>query len=470
MTGAFLPAVNRERSVSITQQIFIGMRTAILSGALERGARVSSWQDLSAQLGVSRGTVKRAYDLLKDQGLIVTKGRGGTWVATSIPEEEAAEPGPPVQPARGLFYDFEETPQYFQMGVPAQDQFPSKAWHGAWRRAIATESVRPQIYPDPRGLLSLRREVAGYLAIARGYSCHPSQVFITSGFAGALGVVVGAMGFHGSKAFVEDPGFPRTRLALQQADVETISAPVDNEGMKLPLVTEGVRFAVMTPGQQAPLGMPLSPARRAEVLDWANAEDAWIIEDDYAGELQLAGRASPALAAGDNFGRVFHVGSFSKTLNPGLRLGFLVVPPALAELFGTFVGFLAPAGSIIAQQAVQNFMAGGHFYRHLRRMKSLYAHRKTLLVENLRHEIHPEIRCEYEGGLSVRLFFPSGLDDVALAAEADRVGLGVLPLSPWYQSYGPGRGLLLGISNVRERTVRVKCELLSRLISTHTYG
>jgi len=167
---------------------------------------------------------------------------------------------------------------------------------------------------------------------------------------------------------------------------------------------------------------------------------------------------------------VFHIGSFSKTLNPGLRLGFLVVPPTLTDVFGTFVSCLAPAGSTVAQQAVQDFMAGGHFYRHLRRMKTLYARRKTLLVESLRRELHPGVRCEFEGALSVRLFFPGTTDDIAIAAEAQRLSLGVLPLSPWYLSHGPGKGLLLGISNVRERSVTTKCELLSRLISAQTHG
>jgi GntR family transcriptional regulator/MocR family aminotransferase len=467
MTGAFLPVVIRDHKVSITQQIFLGMRSAILNGALEKGSRLSSWQDLSAQLGVSRGTVKRAYDLLKDQGLIITKGRGGTLVATEVPEMPI-EGGPQVRPPRGLFYEFEEVPQYFQLGVPAQDQFPLKAWHGAWRTAIAAESTRPQIYPDPRGLSSLRREVAGYLATARGLSCHPNQVFITSGFAGALGIVLGAMDFRGSKAFVEDPGFPRTRQALRQAGVDTIAAPVDREGVRLPFTDSDARLAVMTPGQQAPLGMTLSAARRAEVLSWAHAADAWIIEDDYAGELQLSGRASPALAADDRFGRVFHIGSFSKTLNPGLRLGFLVVPPALTDLFATFVGHLAPAGSVVAQQAVQTFMAGGHFYRHLRRMKTLYARRKGLLVEHLRREIHPGVRCESEGALSVRLFFPHSIDDVAIAAEAQKAALGVLPLSPWFQARPLAKGLLLGISNVRDRSVREKCQTLSRVMVSHT--
>jgi GntR family transcriptional regulator/MocR family aminotransferase len=462
MSDPFVPLVNREHKSSITQQIFVGMRTAILSGALESGSRLFSWQDLSIQLGVSRGTVKRAYDLLKDQGLIVTRGRGGTFVSTEISERPLSEDRDMPKPS-GLFYDFEEAPQYFQLGVPAQDHFPSKAWHGVWRKAIATESSRPQIYPDPRGLLSLRREVAGYLAAARGFTCHPGQVFITAGFAGALGVVLGAMGLRDCAAFVEEPGFPRTRDALHQVGVRTIAATVDHEGARLPSQFDA-RLAVVTPGQQAPLGMTMSAARRAELLSWADASDGWIIEDDYAGELQLSGRASPALAADDRKGRVFHIGSFSKTLNPGLRLGFLVVPPALIDRFGAFVGHLAPAGSVLAQQAVKDFIAGGHFYRHLRHMKSLYATRKALLVDNLRRELDPAVRCEFEGALSVRLFLNRSIDDVAIARAAQEASLGVLPLSRWYQSGNPMKGLILGISNVRDRSVRAKCEALAHLI------
>ncbi|KQY26389.1 PLP-dependent aminotransferase family protein [Rhizobium sp. Root483D2] len=466
MAESYLPPVSREGHVSLTQQIFQGLRSAILNGTLQERARLSSWQDLSAQLGVSRGTVKRAYDLLKDENLVETKGSGGTRVAAILPigapPQAAKESGP-----EGLFYDFETGPQYFQLGVPAQDQFPGKAWHAAWRRAISAEATRPQIYPDPRGLSSLRREVAGYLATARGVRCLTNQIFITSGFAGALGVVLNVMNLNGKKAFVEEPGFPRTRHALEQAGLETIPAAVDGEGIRLPItgLHPGVELTVVTPGQQAPLGMTLSQGRRQELLKWADDSDAWIIEDDYAGELQLSGHASPALAADDTSGRVFHIGSFSKTLNPGLRLGFLVVPRALTERFAVFVGHLAPAGSVVAQQAVQNFMTGGHFFRHLRQMKALYADRKIMLVDALRRELHPAIRCDFEGALSVRLFLPPGTDDVAIAGVARTHDLGVLPLSSWYQRKDSPRGLLLGIANVRRRDVASRCKTLSRVLS-----
>lgn len=465
MTDKFLLAVTRDTQLSVTQQIFRGMRDAILKGTLKQGSRLSSWQDLAAQLGVSRGTVKRAYDLLRDENLIETKGRAGTWVSTALPVSPALQHPGPTEPA-GLFYDFDAGPQYFQLGVPAYDEFPTKPWHTAWRRAIAAEATRPQIYPDPRGISSLRLEVAGYLATARGIRCHPDQVFITSGFAGALGIVLNAMEFRGQAAYVEEPGFPRTRQALEQSGITTIPVPVDRDGIGLPRSTGAARLAVVTPGQQAPLGMTLSSDRRSGLLKWAADADGWIIEDDYAGELQLSGHAAPSLASEDSDGRVFYIGSFSKTLSPGLRLGFLVVPPSLTAGFGRFVGHLAPAGPVVAQRAVQNFMSGGHFLRHLRRMKTLYAERKSILVEALRQELHPAVRCEFEGALSVRLFLPSIANDVAIATSAQREGLGVLPISAWYQGRNPPQGLLLGVANVRARTVSAKCEMLARILAS----
>lgn len=430
---------------------------------MKKGSRLSSWQDLAAQLGVSRGTVKRAYDLLKDEGLVETRGSAGTWVA-EVAEAPRDQHGEERRAPSGLFYDFETAPQYFQLGVPAQDEFPAKAWHSAWRQAIAVEATRPQIYPDPRGLLAFRHEVAGYLASARGLNCLPRQVFITSGFTGALGIILNAMGLRGEKAFVEEPGFPRTRQALLEAGIETVPAPVDSEGIDFHWRPD-VKLAVVTPGQQAPLGMTMSATRRAALLKWAAETQAWIIEDDYAGELQLSGQASPALAAADGQGRVFHIGSFSKTLNPGLRIGYIVVPVALVERYEGFVSHLAPAGPVVVQQALQAFMSGGHFYRHLRRMKKLYAERKAMLVGALRRELHPSIRCSSDGALSVRLFLPPGTDDVAIAAAAHRSRLGVLPLSEWYQGRTRPSGLLLGIANVRSRDVSAKCAALSAALN-----
>lgn len=469
MKEPFRVEVDRTTSVSVTRQIYLGIRRGIVSGSIADGSRLASWQDLAVQLGVSRGTVKRAYDLLKDEQLVFTKGSGGTWVSSDRPQVLPFE----MEERRklsGLFYDFEQNAQYFQLGVPAQDEFPFASWNAAWRNAITSEISRHQTYPDPRGLFSLRREIAGYLATARGIDCRPSQIFVTAGFTGALGIVLNILGGRGESVFVEDPGFPRTRTALGLFGLKPIPLPVDSNGVTPPsdVLSPSTKLLVVTPGQQAPLGMTLSEKRRSELLDWAGKVGGWIIEDDYSGELQSAGRASSALAARDNIGRVVHVGSFSKTLTPGLRLGYLVVPEALIDRFEEFVSHFAPAGSVVVQQALRNFIAGGHYLRHLRKIKKVYAERKDLLVTTLRTVIHPALRCEFQGTLSVRLFFPPGIDDIAIAQRANERGLGVLPLSIWYQSEAPPKGLLLGISNTNARTVRSRCEALSEAIHGHT--
>ena len=192
-------------------------------------------------------------------------------------------------------------------------------------------------YPDPRGDPELRKEIAAYLGLARGIRCSPSQVFVTGGFSGALGLAIRGLQLERMEAWMEDPGFPLTRTALGLAGMTVTAVPVDAEGLDVAAgvrTAAGARLAVVTPGQQAPLGMTMSLPRRLALLAWARRNDAWIIEDDYLSELQLKGRAAPALASLDHGGRVLHIGSFSKTISPALRLGFMVVPPELGRRFG----------------------------------------------------------------------------------------------------------------------------------------
>jgi GntR family transcriptional regulator/MocR family aminotransferase len=448
-------SIDRASGVSLTDQIYGAIRGGITSGTLSPNTRVPSWQDLAAQLGVSRGTVKRAYDRLKDDQLIDTKGAGGTWVLevvrTEMHVEESRGPG-----LSGMFYDFGAGALPFQMGIPSQDGFPMKPWAAAWRNAMLQDVAAPLVYPDPRGEIGLRKEVAAYLAISRGLRCSVDRIFITTGFAGALGIVINVLGLRGKRVAIEEPGYPRTTRALQQCLVGTLPVPVDAGGVDTEILMqsdEHLDAVFVTPGQQAPLGMTMSAARRAALLDWANATGAWVIEDDYAGELQLSGRAAPALASLDATGRVIHIGSFSKTLSPKLRLGFLVVPENVAPMFGEFMAHLAPAGGAVSQRALQTFMAQGHFMRHLRRMKELYKHRKNHVAETLTAGMGPDFELGVEGALSVRLFLSEACDDVNVAAKAFRAGLAPVPLSMWYLTPRRRKGLLLGITHINEKNL-----------------
>ncbi|WP_426230394.1 PLP-dependent aminotransferase family protein [Pararhizobium sp. DWP3-4] len=448
-------------------QIYSGIRDAISDGVMQAGSRMPSWKDLAVQLGVSRGTVRVAYERLIDEQLIVSRGPAGTWVAEHSFGGKPSAPTAVRPPLPQLFYDFGTVPLPFQMGVPSQDAFPFKLWSRLMARSARIAAASPVSYPDPRGDIDLRKEIAAYLAIARNLHCNPSQVIVTAGFSGALGLIAGALRLEGRIAWFEEPGFPLTRIALAHLGVDVRAVPVDADGLSVAKgrqVAGEATLALVTPGQQAPLGVTMSASRRHELLEWAGERDAWIIEDDYLGELQLQGRAAPALASADKNGHVLHIGTFSKTISPSLRLGFLVVPVRAAELFGEVAACLAPSPNSAVQCAVTEFMADGHYLRHLRRMKRLYRFRQIDVANRLDKLFgRPVHRIS---GLSVRLDLPDTFDDAKAVLEALPFGLAPVPLSPWYMGDTRRKGLLLGITNVHERNAEKSCERLYRLIAS----
>jgi GntR family transcriptional regulator/MocR family aminotransferase len=459
--------LDRAKKIPLATQIYAAIRAAIESGQIPAEAKLPSWRDLAAQLGVSRGTVRVAYERLIDEQLATSFGAAGTRVADRPAAAGAGERAAETPPMPDLFHAFGATPLAFQMGVPAQDAFPYKLWSRMVTRAARHTAAAPVGYPDPRGDPDLRREVAAYLGIARGIRCSPSQVLITAGFAGALGLVLRALGLEGKRAWFEDPGFPLTRTALELGGMTVTAVPVDAEGLD---VAAGIRLApdaqlaVVTPGQQAPLGMTMTLARRRALLDWAQAAGAWIVEDDYLSELQLEGRAAPALASLDHGGRVLHIGTFSKTISPALRLGFLVVPLALAPRFGDVAACLAPAPGAPIQRAVADFLREGHYLRHLRRMKRLYAARREALVLCLHAEARDVIAVQATAGMAVVTRLRESVSDVDIAARALQAGMAPVPLSPWYVHAPQTSGLLLGVTNADERRVAADCRRLAELV------
>src|SRR5246127_4923189 len=263
--------------------------------------------------------------------------------------------------------------------------------------------------------------------------------------------------------WIEGPGFPLPRTALGLAGMAVTAVPVDAQGLD---VAAGVRtapratLAVVTPGQQAPLGMTMSLPRRLALLAWARRNDAWVIEDDYLSELQLKGRAPPALASLDHGGRVLHIGSFSKTISPALRLGFLVVPPELARRFGDLAACLAPAPAAPVQLAVAGFLGEGHYLRHLRRMKRLYAARREALLRCLGEVASGSMKVQATAGLAVVTLLPEFMSDADIVLRALQFGLAPSRLSLWYMQSPPQQGLLLSVTNLNEqRLVGGSCAL-----------
>jgi GntR family transcriptional regulator / MocR family aminotransferase len=459
--------LDRSAKTPLTEQIRRGITAAIESGVLAPGARLPSWLDLAAQLGVARGTVRSAYEKLSAAQLIVASRATGTQVADRLSIIARQETPPDPGSFMEMYQELTAGPAIFQMGVPAQEAIPAKLFARIRSSAVRAELSAPAIYPDPRGELELRREIAAYLAIARGIECSPSQIIITGGFAGGLGLALRVLGLEGRKAWVENPGFPFTRRGLELARLSLAPIPVDPDGMD---VDYGLNHAadaalvVVTPGQQAPLGFTLSLARRLRLLDWAAQNKAWVIEDDYLSELQLKGRATPALASLDRAGRVIHIGSFSKTLTPALRLGFLVAPLPLANRFAEAAACLAPAPGPAVQLATAAFMRDGHYLRHLRRTKRIYAAQSDALLKSLRPRAKDIVDIAV-AGLAVLLRLPDGAADFAIARETLSFGLAPTPLSIWYASAASAKsGLLLGIATSPQKRVEASCDRLVRII------
>ncbi|MGA0532605.1 PLP-dependent aminotransferase family protein [Hansschlegelia sp. KR7-227] len=456
--------LDRVGSTTLVDQIASHIEGAISEGALPPGARLPSWRDLAGQLGVARGTIRATYEKLMDRGLLVTAGSAGTRVAGSLPPTVAPDPRDPEALLPQDFHYRATHALVFQMGVPAHDAFPATLWARLHRQAVQATSLRTG-YGDPRGLHELRSAIASHVAVARGIECSPEQVIVTAGFRGGLGIALRAIGAAGKQAWVEDPGYPVARFALEISGVHAVAVPVDKDGIVVERGCElapAAALAVVTPGQQAPSGVALGEHRRAELIRWANSCGAWIIEDDYLAELHLGGRSPNALAAGPGSERVIHVGTFSKTIAPMVGIGFVIAPLPLARRLIDVATWLSAPPNVASQLALASFLRDGHYLRHLRRMRLLYGERRRLLVETLRRL---GVDKAVPAGLSVLLPLPAGFDDQRLALEARAVNLGPAPLSPWFAAATrSGAGLLLAVANVLERSIDHDCQRLLTMI------
>lgn len=457
----------RARGESLIEQIGQSIRAAIRDGRLAPGARLPSWRDLAAQLGVARGTVRAAYERLADELLVVASGPAGTHVAE--PPVRPAPAAVEIAPLVERRARFPVAPRPFQMGLPAIDAFPGKLWARMLLHAVRAEDSATAGYHDPCGVLALREQIAGYLALARGIACAPEQIIITRCYRDGLNLAIRTLRVERCAAWMEEPGFHLTRTGLALAGMQPVPVPVDDQGLR---VADGIAaapdaaIAVVTAGQQAPLGMALSSSRRHALVRWAVRSGGWIFEDDYLSELQLRGRAAPALMAMDPAGRVIYLGTFSKTLAPSIGVGFVVAPPGLAHRFVEVADHLAPAPSPVIQRAVAQLLRDGHYLRHLRRMKRLYAARR----DALRGQLAQRSGVEVMAGLAVLLRLPPGTDDIAIGKAARARGLAPGMLSRWYATDARAPGLLLGVTNLTEAAIPRACDELNALLAGRGAG
>lgn len=438
-------------SEPIFLQIAARVRSAIAAGEIAPGARLPSTRALAARLSVARGTVDAAYAALAGEGAVLTRGSIGTVVSGAV----GARPGPVGHTPFmfGAIPASDATPPLpFRVGLPALDAFPQRLWSNLTTHAVRGFQAADLAGSEAAGVLALRQAVASYLGAARGIACAPGQVLVTAGYQGALTLVRHVLVRAGDPVWLEDPGYHLCRQALETAGARVVPVRVDQDGLR---VAAGVaaapraKLAVVTPTHHCPTGVAMSLPRRLELLAWAAEAGSWILEDDYDSEFRYSGRPLPSLKSLDRGERVLYAGSFSKTLFPALRLGYLVVPAELAAAFLRAARLTSLALPALEQTVAAAFMRKGHFTRHIRRMRHLYADRRRALAAALQTVFGERIRLEpAAGGLHLLARFPGAADDTELVRRAAAAGLAPSALSPLALAHDCGHGLLLGFANI----------------------
>ena len=422
------------------QQIARQLKNAIEKGELKPGTRLPSSRTWAQELGVSRSTVENAYADLVAQGWLARRGQAGTFVSEQLRPENA-----PVSPA--IFAGENPRPQPFQMGLPALDLFPRDVWARVMGRRLRTQTRFDLAVGDVCGERVLRQAIVDYLRVSRSIECQPEQIFITSGYAASMTLILRALSQPGEGMWVEDPGFPLIHPEVAQERIELMPVAVDADGLD---VCAGIRdypqarFVLLTPAHQSPLGVALSLDRRHQLLEWATRAQAWIIEDDYDSEFRYHGKPLPPLKSLDAPQRVIYAGTFSKSMFPALRTAWLVVPLTQVEHFRQQAALTACSVSVLWQQTLADFMQDGHFWRHLKRMRQNYALRRQWMENALSEQGFNVI--PQEGG--IQLVITVDGDDVALVRKANQAGLAVQALSRWRITSAGKGGILLSFTNI----------------------
>ncbi|MBX3082471.1 MAG: PLP-dependent aminotransferase family protein [Anaerolineae bacterium] len=483
--------IDPDSRAPLYRQLYDHLRGAILSRQLAAGSLLPSTRTMAAELGVSRMTVVVAYEQLLAEGYIEGRLGSGTYVSHSLPDDHlVARSTPHVTPehasrqrrlsqrgqrmasaaqSRVMGRREPDTPRAFRNSVPALDQFPYELWH---RLVVKCSRDLPRgqlAYGTPAGYRPLQEAIAAYLMASRAVKCSPDQVIIVAGSQPALDMTAQLLLDPGDVVWHEDPGYRGVRGAFTSASAQITPVPVNGEGIDLEAGIKAAphaRMVYVTPSHQYPLGMTMSLRRRLALLEWAERADAWILEDDYDSEYRFVGRPLPALQGLDTCGRVLYVGTFSKVLFPALRLGYLVVPPDLVESFTAARVITDDHPPVLEQVVMTRFITEGHFARHIRRMRTLYAERQACLLDEGRRLEGLLTLERTDGGMHLLGWLPEGVSDVEATQRAWNTGVETMPLSILRHGTGHSNGLMLGFAAVNEAAIAEGVTRLHGALST----
>ena len=445
-----LVQLDRSRPRSLRSQLEAALRDAVRTGRLAPGTRLPSSRALAADLGVTRGVVVDAYDQLRAEGYIATRPGAGTVVSPQAAASRPATTTPPASrpasvPVAAGAYDF-------RPGMPDLGLVPRRAWQRAWRDGFARLPDGELGYGDTRGLPALRRALAAYLGRVRGVIADPEHVVVTNGFSHGLSLVVEALQHIGiDRIAIEDPGQPGLDHVVRGSGTTSVACPVDGEGLDVAaLAASGARAVLLTPAHQFPTGVVLGAERRSALVSWARSVDGFVIEDDYDAEYRYD-RYPVGAVQGVLPERGIYAGTLSKSLAPGFRLGWLVVPPSLLDAIVARRGMTDLGTNAPMQAALTLFLERGDLDRHLRRTRRAYAQRRDALVSAVARLLPSSSLAGVAAGLHVVLRLPPGTDEQALTAAAAERGVTVYPMSDYRRSptSSPAPALVLGYGNLR---------------------
>lgn len=453
LPNAFI-ALDRSSGTALYRQLYDRLREAILSGLLAPGARLPSTRELAHELSIARNTVMNAFDQLHAESYLESRVGDGAYVSRQLPDDLLSAKGqrfvwdgskrssPSLSRWGAAVASMPITPLHsggkpkpFRTGTPALDAFPYRLWGRLLARRWRESGHDILPYGDSAGYWPLRKAIASYLAAARGVRCDPEQVIVSSGSQHALELLGKMLLNPGDAAWMEDPGFLGARAAFSAAGARLVPVPVDGDGINVMAGIErhaNPRLIYVTPSHQYPLGMTLTLSRRLALLKVASNTGSWIIEDDYDSEFRYVGRPLAALQGLNTEQRVIYVGTLSKVLFPSIRIGYIIAPP---DLFDAFVRARSLAGHqspMLEQAVLADFIGEGHFARHVRRMRAVYANRQQALVRAGRRELDGllDIRPS-DAGMHLIGWLPEGVDDCSVSSAAAACGVEVTPLSAY---------------------------------------
>jgi GntR family transcriptional regulator/MocR family aminotransferase len=462
----------KDPGVPAYRWLYASLRAEILCGRLPAGTRLPSSRDLASQYGLARGTIINAFEQLKSEGYVGGSVGSGTHVSKVLPEKFFQVSADAVKPTwhrkrravisdygrrARLFPGYENRPtRAFRANLPALDLFPMALWTKIALRCLRRISTRNLMGCAPLGLIPLRQAVAEYLSRSRGVKCVPEQVAIVSGVQEALDVTARLLLNPGDRVCLENPGYPGALRAFQAFRAQIFALGVDNEGIEIRhLPRQRVRLVYVTPGHQFPLGTTMSLARRLQLLEWTQKACAMIFEDDYDSEYRYSGRPIPALQGLDGGGSVLYAGSFSKVLFPALRLGYVVIPSDLVHHFEAIQSLTSRHAPMLEQLVLTDFITEGHFGRHLRRMREVYAERLSVLLEEARRRLAGLLEISgIEAGLQTAGWLSGGINAESVATAAAQRDVDVTALNRYRLGTAVPEGLQLGFAALEVKEIR----------------